>query len=151
SAHKVVMDAAGKGKYLHNVDVPASGAGVRLRLIRAGEQVRFLVAEDGQVFKTIQTVEIGTADVTKVQGNCSTMYDPIALDARLTELAIRADQLRIPKQPAVAASSAAGPEKGESNGWLGAVELLGLALALAVAAAVGVGLYWRHNRQADRA
>jgi hypothetical protein len=163
SAHKLVPKGDGTDQYLNNVDVKANSGQVKLRLMRAGGRLQFLVAEEGQSFRTIQTVEIGTGDATVLQVNCNTMYSPIALDVRLTELDIRADQIQIPKQSANADLVSSPPDKGESNAdlvstpsekgeskvWL-VIELLGLGVVLSLVVASGLWLYRRHSRRAEQ-
>jgi hypothetical protein len=90
--HKIVIGPDGKEQYLSNVGKNATSSRGRLRLVRNGSMLHCLAAEEGHNWTNIQSIEIGTDDVKTVQVSCSTMYTPIALDVRLTELVIDADQ-----------------------------------------------------------
>jgi serine/threonine protein kinase len=103
-AHTTVKQSDGKDKYLNNVDAPATGPRGKLRLVRTGSRVRFVVAEEGKDPRTLESVEVGTADVQAVQVDCFTMYKPIALDVRLRELVVDANEFPegMPTVPAAA-------------------------------------------------
>jgi hypothetical protein len=91
-AHKIVLGPDGKEKYLNNKHKSATSSRGKLRLVRNSSMLRYLIAEEGHDWTNILSLEIGTDDVKTVQLQCYTMYSPIALDIRLTELVIDADQ-----------------------------------------------------------
>ncbi|HEY7423475.1 MAG TPA: DUF1583 domain-containing protein, partial [Gemmataceae bacterium] len=91
TAQKVLKESNGEEKYFDGVNRKATQSRGKLRLVRIGSQLRYLVAEEGQDFRIIHTAKIETADVQEVQFHCHTTYTPIALDVRWTELNIRAD------------------------------------------------------------
>ncbi len=82
----------GKEKYLNTRFLPATAPKGRLRMVRAGSEVRFLVAEGGDD-QEIQRLNIGSTDVHKVQLVCNTQYTPVALDVCFTDLDLRADRI----------------------------------------------------------
>jgi predicted RNA-binding Zn-ribbon protein involved in translation (DUF1610 family) len=144
ASHRTRVGPDGKDQYLNNIDVKATGSKGRLRLVRTGPSLQYLVAEDGADFKFMQSVEIGTDDVKDVKVYCHTMYNPISLDARLIELVIDADQFPdgIP-----AAQTAAAPESAPARregSWK--VVVLGVGSVLAFGA-VGVWIYRRRRGQ----
>ncbi|HKI36396.1 MAG TPA: DUF1583 domain-containing protein [Gemmataceae bacterium] len=100
-AHRFLYGPDDKTRYLDTKEVKATGPAGRLRLVRAGSRVRYLVAE-GPEFREIQSVEFGTADIEEVQVHITTIGKPIALDVRLSELVIDADQFPdgMPASPA---------------------------------------------------
>jgi serine/threonine protein kinase len=148
-AHKIIGGPDGQRQYLNNMDVPATGTKGKLRLVRNGSNVEYLVAAEGQNYKTLQVVEFGTADVQKVQLDCFTMYTPISLDVRLTELVIEADQFPdgMPSAP-VPTLTVESPPK--SNSSLLAVELLGALLAIIMLVGLGAWLYVRSNGRKEQ-
>ncbi len=97
--HKIVTGSDNKEQYLESRQAKATRSRGKLRLVRTGPQLQYLVAEEGQDFQIIQSVEVGKVDVRKVQVYCHTMYTPIALDVRWTELDIRADGIDGQDQP----------------------------------------------------
>jgi DNA-directed RNA polymerase subunit RPC12/RpoP len=139
----------GKDQYLNNMELKATESKGKLRLIRNGSQLQYLVAEEQQAFKALQRVEIGTDDVQAVHGDCFTMSAPVALDVRLTELVIDANQFPngIPSAPVPAApvESPLG-----SKGSLQAVELLGALLAIVLLIGLEAWLYVRSNRRKEQ-
>jgi hypothetical protein len=147
-SYKRLKGPDGKDQYLNTKHLKATGSRGKLRLLRTGPQVQFLVAEEGQDFQAIQALDIGTDDVRLLSVDCQTMYKPIALDVRLRDLVIDADQFpdgmpsaRAPE----AAPPATTPGEAGSRGWLAsAVVILGLLLA----AAVALGLTVRRRRLA---
>jgi hypothetical protein len=149
--HKVVKGPDGKDQYLNNVDEKATSSRGKLRLARTGSQLQYFVAEGELGFKKLQSVEIGTADLLTIQVHCHTMYTPISLDARLTELVVEADQFPdgIPSaRSSVPAVPAEAPREPGRKGLLTAFVLSVLTLLLL--GAVGVWLYARQRRDAGR-
>jgi hypothetical protein len=133
STHRVLKGPDDKEQYLNNKDRKATAASGKLRLVRTGSVLRYLVAEGG-LFQEIQSLDIGTHDVVSVQMYWHTMYKPIVLDARFTELDIWADRIGdgnlAAPDGATSASADAGSEKAESKGRL--VVVGGLVLILGV-------------------
>jgi hypothetical protein len=90
-AHKTIKGPDGNDRYVDNRGSKPTGPKGKLRLRRTGATIQYLVAEEGPGFKNIMSVEIGTGDVQTLDVDCHTMYTPIALDVRLTELVLDAD------------------------------------------------------------
>ena len=61
-------------------------------MVRNGARLRFLAAEGGD-YQEIQSINIGAADVRKIQVFCNTGYTPVGLEARFTDLDLRADRI----------------------------------------------------------
>jgi serine/threonine protein kinase len=148
SAHKIVTGPQGKEQYRDNKDLKATRSMGKLRLVRTGPELQYLVAEEGQDFKVLQKVEIGTDDVLRLQVDCHTMYTPIALDVRLTELVLDADQFPNGIPLADTASPPAVAPPVERNGWLAAGGIIGLITTVSL---VGAWLYARRGRRAMNA
>jgi len=91
-ALRIRKEGDGKEQYLNNKFAQATGPKGRLRMVRIGSRLRFLAAEGGDYLE-VQSIDIGTADVRRVQVFCTTMYTPIALEARFTDLDLRADRI----------------------------------------------------------
>src|SRR5262249_8329478 len=77
SAHKVLKGPDDKERYLDNKDLKATKTKGKLRLVRTGSQLQYLVEEADQGFKQLQSIEIGTDDIRLVQLFCHTMHKPI--------------------------------------------------------------------------
>jgi len=144
-AHKIVAGPDGNDRYINNMAVKATKSRGKLRLVRTGSELQYLVAEEGQGFKVIQAVEIGTYDLKDLKVLFHTMYKPIALDTRVTELVIDADQF--PDGVPIAESAPPPPvvsEAKESVRWLAAGGIISLITLLSV---LGVELYVRQRRR----
>ena len=141
----------GKDRYLDNKDEKATRSRGTLRLTRTGSRLHYRVAEEGQEFRTIQSVEIGTENVKTMKVLCNTMYTPIAMDVRLTRLEIHADKIQIPNRGASIEPPAAALEKAASGWWLLGVEFLALAIVVSLGIASGLWLYIRQTRRAEAA
>ncbi|HTU93406.1 MAG TPA: protein kinase, partial [Gemmataceae bacterium] len=92
-ASKSFKGPKGKEQFVNQAHVKATGARGKLGLVRIGSQLLFLAAEEGQDFKVIHSMEVGDADVWTGWIACQTIYTPIALDVRWTELDIWADRI----------------------------------------------------------
>jgi serine/threonine protein kinase len=146
SAHRIVTDAAGKEQYVDNKDVKTSSPSGKLRLVRTGSRLDYLVLE-GERFRPIQSLEIGSADVRSVRVSCNTMYKPSALDVRLTELEVRADRIEGSRPaPADPEPVPATGEKAIPRRWLVAVQIVGLISTLAILVPAAI-LYLRRRRE----
>ena len=146
-AHRILRGPDDKEQYLDNKDEKANRIRGQLRFTRTGSQVQYLVAEEGEKPRLIQSLDIGPEDVQKLQVSCDTMYTHTALEVRFTELDIRADKIPNWTVPASSATPLTPAEKTERNLWLPAAELLGLGLTLTLACALGIWLYLRHSRR----
>jgi serine/threonine protein kinase len=148
-AHKLVTGPDGKEKYVNNAHRSATRSRGKLRLVRNGSTLHYQVAEDGDNWMRIQSVEIGTDDVKTVQLHCFTMYTPIALDVRLIELTIDADEFPNGMGSERVATGATIPEvppETEKKGWLAGTVILGLLMALSL----GGWLFLRPRRRAGQ-
>jgi hypothetical protein len=147
-AHRVLKGPDGKEKYFNNVEAKATAPRGTLRLARTGSQLRYLVAEEGQDSTTLESVDVGTADVQMVWLRCTTMYKPIALDVRLTNLVIDADEFPdgVPSSqaPDVAPPPPTPAQTGD-KGWFLAGAIVGGATAATVLVAVWLAV--RHGRR----
>ena len=97
----------------------------RLRLVRVGSKVRFLVADGaGNDFREIKQQEFGTDDIADVRFVVADSGSPgNAVDARLVDLKIRASKLAGPRRRGRAGRG--WPGKGADRGWLMAALLIG--------------------------
>ncbi len=120
--------------------LPALTHAGRLRLVREGPTLRYLVAEDtpGE-FREVYRGQFGTEDVAVVRFIVTQNDSPAAIDARLLDLRVWA-----------AGRAGAGQEGGPSHAWLAAAAALGVVVLLS-AAAVRVGLAVRGRRSAGKA
>jgi serine/threonine protein kinase len=145
AAHRTLKGPDGNDKYLDNKVMKATRSTGKLRVLRRGTELQYLVADGEGPFTILQSVAMGNNDVRQVQVLCTTMWKPIALDARLTELLIESDQLPGEVQPvSAAAPGEASPGRGTRK-WLGALGLA--ALGFLVLGGVGVWLLRRHDRR----
>ena len=78
SAHKIIKRPDGTDQYVENRDVKAAGSKGKLRLVRQGTTLQYLVAEEGKEFTPILSVEIGAGDVQTLEVECSTMYKGVS-------------------------------------------------------------------------
>jgi serine/threonine protein kinase len=93
AAHRVIRERDdGEEKYLNTKEWPATQRAGKLQLVRTGSQVRHLVSE-GEQFREIQTLSMGSADVRDLHVFLTTIQAPILMDVRLTALDIRADSI----------------------------------------------------------
>jgi serine/threonine-protein kinase len=146
AAHKTQRGPDNKDKYVVNVEAKATGWRGKVRLVRTGSKLQYLFAEEGLPFQPITTTEFSTADVRVMKLEYTTMYKPIGLDARLTELDIRADDfpggvLAAVKNPV----SEPAPSEPASRGFSLIVTLIVVSLVLAAGAAFFVWLRLRKD------
>ena len=104
-AHKIVTESEEKKKYVDNGSLKAGKASGKLRLVRIGSMLQYFAAEEGGEYQRFLTSDVGTADVTMVRIELSTMYDPVALEARLRSLTIESADLPASLAAAAAATS----------------------------------------------
>jgi hypothetical protein len=148
-AHKVLTGADDKEQWVNSRHKDATRPRGRVRLVRSGSQLRYLIAEDGQNWTSLLSVEMGTEDVKTMQVHCHTMFTPISLDVRLTELVIDADQFPGGPEPDPATPAAVEPgPPPPPRKWLLALGLC--ALIFASFAAVGWWILVWQNRRAAR-
>src|SRR5262249_5341491 len=93
----------------------------------------------------LQSFDIGTADVVKVQVQALTIWTPILLEARFTDINVQADQIQDQTAPPDTESSPPGEGMAISRGWLRVVLFGGLA---ALPAVVGVNAWLSLRRRA---
>jgi hypothetical protein len=125
-ASRIVLGRDGKDHY-QTKNVPANSRRGKLRLVRTGPTLRYLVVEEGSEFQEIHTAEVGTEDVTKLRAVATSGGKPATADVRLLAWSIQGDSL--PNPPAIR------PRAGNGWGWLvwtvGVVLILGLGSATA--------------------
>lgn len=119
----------------------------QLRLVRRGPTLTYYAAEaDSNDFILLQEHQLPDLDLRDVSLVGQTNDPQAELEARFTELHIRAESLpSVPAQLLAGAATAAAPEPptGGGQGWLLAIELLAVLLGLALAGGLGVWLYRR--------
>jgi hypothetical protein len=152
-AHKTIKGPDGKDQYVNNRHDKPTRSNGKLRLARTGPTVHFLAADDGGEFKTIMSARFGTGDIQVLDVDCHTMYAPIALDIRLTELVLDADDfpdgLPFASDPAVPAEDiVASTGALERKGLLTAVMFS--VLTLFALGAMGVWLVTRRKKATAR-
>ncbi len=123
-----------------------------LRLVRTGKRVAYQIAEGPSGgFLTIETKDIGTADVVSARALCYTGWrSDVSVDIRLNSLELRADQMPTDKaNPAAVApdAPAAAPQEAASRSWLVALLIVALMLTVLLASAVGLLFFLRQRRQ----
>ena len=120
---------------------PAASKSGRLRLVRTGPLLSHYVAEGpGKEFVFLRQHVFGTDDLKYVRIGGHTGGPKAALDARFTDLHIRAGSLPDVPEPALASSEKAG------TGWLYAGLVIGLLFACSLA--LGGWLFVRQRRRA---
>jgi phage FluMu protein Com len=120
----------------------------KLRLVRAGSKICFLVADGaGNDFREIKQQEFGTDDIADVRFVVADSGSPgNAVDARLIDLKIRASKLS-PDPVAAGGPAADGPVKSADRGWLVAALLIGAAIIVFVSGAAAAAIFlWRRRR-----
>jgi serine/threonine protein kinase len=144
-AHKTLRGPDGNPQYVNNAELQSQRLAGKLRLIRRGDELQYLVAEGDDPFKALQTVKIGDGEVTQLQVDCTTSWTRTALDARLTELVIEADAFPDgpPAEQPVASSDVSAPHG--TGSWLIAAGVVALML-LVFAGSGGLVLIVRSRR-----
>jgi len=90
----------------------------RLRLIRTGSQLQYVVADGESPYHQIRTEEIGRDDIESLKCFAFSGWGPVAVDVRFTDLVIDTDSL----------PDAATEAPGSSAWWITAVVILCLVL-----------------------
>ncbi len=145
AAFRIILlpNGVNEGGFSEGVRVRAVAPAGRLRLKRTGSRLDYLAADEGQPYCVLRSEEVGAADAQSLRVFGFTGWGPVALDARLTDLAIDAESL--PDGPAAATLPA---RLDWSKAWPSAVLLAALLITLPL----GVGLcIWRRRRAAARA
>jgi hypothetical protein len=115
--------------------IPTAAKTGRLRLVRAGPVLSSYVAGGpGEEFALLEQQPLGREDLKNISIVGGTSSGGASLDARVTDLLVRAESL--PNMPTAAAPTGGGKP------WLTAAVLLGVVLILAL----GVWLYLRQSR-----
>jgi hypothetical protein len=148
-AHKTIVGPDGKDQYVKNNEITATSSVGKLRLVRNGPTVQYLVADDGQPFEKMLEVALGTEDVTDVQFNCSTTHNPIELDLRFNDLVIEAERFPdgLPSADPVSSSREPDGESRSPGAWTAASLTL---LMLLTFGAVGVFFFARQTSARGR-
>ena len=122
-AGKSVMQES--GKYIHDVRVTqAVAASGRLRLVRTGSMLKYLVAEaPGDEFVEITTLEFSPANLNSIDFAAQTGGSLQGIDVVFTEIEIQAENLSVHVEP-------------PSNLLINLL-LIGVGVALVVLVAVG--------------
>jgi hypothetical protein len=136
-------EAVGNQKVESN-STPTAALSGRLRLVRSGAEVYYGASEGAEgEFAYFKRSLFGLEDIRNVRIVTSTGGEKAALDVRITDLRIRADE--IPNMPDVPV--AAKVEQGEDapaparKGWVAAGLLLALGLLVLVGLTLGLWLY----------
>jgi hypothetical protein len=96
-----------KGHDLYQTkNIPAKSTQGKLRLVRTGPTLHFLVTDGTREFREFHSTEVGTEDVTSLRALCQTAGKPAAADVRLIDWTIRAEEL--PNPSVVQAPEASG-------------------------------------------
>jgi serine/threonine protein kinase len=105
------------------IDVRAAQPRGRLKLVRTGSELQYLVSDGDLPYERIQSEEVGLEDVKTVRLVAFSGWTPVAVDVRFTDLTIDADEYPdgIPGRMAW------------SNAWLTVALLVGLAMTFGVA------------------
>jgi serine/threonine-protein kinase len=142
---KTLTNAEGKRQFFTHA-VPTQARSGKLRLVRRGAVVTYLVADGGtDTFQELHQFEVTADDFAfaRVAADCGNK--DILVDVRFHDLEIRSPDL-----PGEARTDAAGQPLPREKRWLPAAELIVLAIALSLMVALGVGLYRRRPRHGDR-
>jgi hypothetical protein len=135
-SHGASTPVGGKRKHSGGKPLATEARSGKLRLVRSGPIVSYLVAEgDSYEFRQVYQRELGTEDLEIVRFAADNGGSPTMVDVRLKSLAIRADEFpgEVKKQTIV--------KRKRWPLWL-AVGLLG-----AILAAGGGWWWWRKSRQ----
>ena len=130
----------------------------RLRMVRSGSDLYFLMSEgNDERFTVVKKFLFGPEDLRDVRVAGSTGGEAAMLDARVTDLRIRAEAL--PNAPAAAAPGAPAPapqapvsevaQQTVGKGWLAAFLLAGFALTLFFLVAASGFYFLRQRRLAN--
>jgi Protein of unknown function (DUF1583) C domain len=95
-ANLITADASGKETYSTRV-LPAGQKRGQLRLVRAGETLRFFASETAGDFREIHATAVGTSDVKLLLAECRNGGGSGGVDVRLVRLSVRAEEM--PNQP----------------------------------------------------
>jgi WD40 repeat protein len=114
------------------VDVRAEEPRGRLRLVRKGSRLDYLVSDAGSPYHLMKSEEVGGEDVDSLRLFNFSGWGPVAVDVRFTDLVIEAEQLPggVPRRMAL------------SKAWLAAAEITGLVLTVSL----GAFFYLRYGR-----
>ncbi len=132
-ASRITPGADGKDRY-KTQNVPATGMQGKLRLVRTGPTLKYLIAEGSDEFREINSAEVGTEDVTDLRAQVRTAGKAASVDARLIHWAIQADAL--PNRPTLK------PVVSSGWGWLVGTMFVLLVLGLGG----GAGFYFWKQR-----
>jgi hypothetical protein len=140
----------------HYKAFPTTARAARLRLVRSGPTIFYLKAEGDEPFRALSKWNYGAEDLYCVQIVGATGSDKAMLDARVSDIRIRADALLgapvtgpAPVTQPVAADPGAAPNMVENiaeRGWLLTALLVGLAI-VAVFSAGGAVIWLLRQRQ----
>jgi hypothetical protein len=106
-AARIDLDPDGKEK-LDVRNFRAEQPKGRLKLVRTGALMHYIVADGGSDFHEVRSREIGTDDVKLLRLFCFPGYRPVAVDVRFTDLVIDADQFSLDLNQPLAAAADAG-------------------------------------------
>jgi hypothetical protein len=150
SCYLADFSVKGSPKDLKARDMPTSARTGKLRMVREGPVVRFLVDDDDTLgFHELLQADFGDEPVGIVRFVVNTGTSTAAVDARLVDLKVRYSSLAAEAEPlAGAAAEPVAPPVAKSGGtgWLAVPALAGLVIALTL----GVWLYLRQSGRAAR-
>jgi serine/threonine-protein kinase len=134
-------DAQGKRQFFTKT-FPTEARSGKLRLMRRGAVVTYLVADGGKdEFQELHQFEVSADDFLFARIAADAGGQDIPVDVRFHDLDIQS-----PALPQEARTDAAGAALPREKKWLPAAELAVLGIALGLAAALGVSLYRRRAR-----
>jgi serine/threonine-protein kinase len=148
-SYKIVQDAEAKDSYSNTIETKATALNGRLRIMRIGAQLRFLVADGVPEYKLMRVMDIGAEDVSLVRLYATTTDRPVLLDVRFTDLDILADEIR--RSTADAPSSSAIPTVPRTRPGSAVPIVLGLLLLVTLASALCAWFFVRRSRAGDQA
>jgi serine/threonine protein kinase len=129
------------------VRVRAEASRGRLRLTRTGTRLHYLVADEGDPYCLLRSEEIGAADAETLRLFGFSGWGPVAVDVRLTALAIDADSLPDLTRGGISLEGMLPRRLAWSKAWLSAALVVGLLITLPLAVWLWV---WARRRAAAR-
>jgi hypothetical protein len=125
----------------------------KFRFVRSGGQLYYVRADEGdEGFKAYTKFPFGPEDLWRVELVGSTGFDKATLDARVTDIRIRADGLPnapvtapAPPEVVTGASEPGVVQQVADHGWLTTALLIGATVVVLIAIAVGAVVYRRRR------
>gem|GEM_PF-2553197 len=135
-ATRMTTDEEGKRVKLSDEGIPFNALSGRLRCTRTGSKVTYSCAEEDGPFQEVHSDDFGTEELNMVRVGLENGNSKLPIDARFTDLTIRADELPGP-------STAKPPQSASRLSWA----IWGIVAFIVI----GGFAYWRSRQSASHA